>query len=188
MKPNPEALKHFPPPPARIFCSLIFTPELVLTETLDALIQVWGPLEYVSRRLPFSYTKYYAKEMGDLLSRKFVTFLNRVSQDSLHVLKGSANRVERLFLNAAGGREVNIDPGLLLPDKLVLATTKPCAHRPYLSDGIYADLTLVFQNGSFQALPWTYPDYASEETIHMLNTLRTHDELQKEVGHAGGNS
>ena len=147
-------------------------------------MQTWGELEYVSRRLPFTYTGYYEEEMGERLARKFVTFLNPVGQDSLPALKWCAKRIEGLFLNPAGGRRVNIDPGLLLPDKLVLATTKPCAHRPYLSDGVYADLTLTFNNGSYRALPWTYPDYASEETIQMLNTLRTRHALQKQVGHA----
>jgi len=59
-----------------------------------------------------------------------------------------------------------------LPDKLVLATTKPCGHRPYLGQGIYADLTLTYQNKSYQPLPWTYPDYAAQEIIQMFNHLR----------------
>jgi hypothetical protein len=122
--------------------------------------------------LPFDYTRYYESEMGAGLGRKFVLFQEPVAQQSLPAVKWAARRVEASFLGSAGGRRVNIDPGLLLPDKLVLATTKPCAHRPYLGEGVYADLALIFHSGGFQPLPWTYPDYASEETTAMLATLR----------------
>jgi hypothetical protein len=67
---------------------------------------------------------------------------------------------------------VNIDPGLLLPERLVLATTKAGSHRPYLGQGIYADVTLVFHKKTYQPLWWTYPDYSARETIVMLNRLR----------------
>jgi hypothetical protein len=55
---------------------------------------------------------------------------------------------------------------------LILATGKGYAHRPYLRDGIYADLTLIYRDKSFHSLPWTYPDYAGEEVIGMLTRIR----------------
>jgi hypothetical protein len=67
---------------------------------------------------------------------------------------------------------MNIDPGYLSQAHLILATGKGYAHRPYLRDGIYADLTLIFRQGSFEALPWTYPDYAAPETICLFNGIR----------------
>jgi hypothetical protein len=41
----------------------------------------------------------------------------------------------------------------------VLASTKDHAHRIYLADGIYAEVTLAFRGGAWQPLDWTYPDY-----------------------------
>ena len=55
---------------------------------------------------------------------------------------------------------------------LVLATTKNYAHRIYLGEGIYAEVTLVYRNHTFEALPWSYPDYASATYIDILATIR----------------
>jgi hypothetical protein len=55
---------------------------------------------------------------------------------------------------------------------LILATGKGYSHRPYLRDGIYADLTLIFSDGTFRPLPWTYPDYAGRQMIGLLNRVR----------------
>jgi hypothetical protein len=40
-----------------------------------------------------------------------------------------------------------------------LASTKDHAHRIYLADGIYAEVTLSFRAGAWQPFDWTYPDY-----------------------------
>ena len=42
----------------------------------------------------------------------------------------------------------------------------------YLRDGIYADLTLVFQKGGYRPLPWTYPDYRQGELLELLGGSR----------------
>jgi len=161
-----------PPSKAKLFCSLIYQERLVLEDVLTLLCGEWGEAEFISPRFPFSHTSYYEEEMGSHLVRKFLTFEGTHEQDALPGLKWTAIGVERKFLESGRGRRVNIDPGLLMPDKLVLATTKSSAHRPYLGRGIYADLTLLFHNKSYRPLPWTYPDYASEETLKMLNSLR----------------
>ena len=56
-------------------------------------------------------------------------------------------------------RPLNLDPGYLTEAKLVLATTKDRDHRLYLSRGIFAEVTLHFHRGTWEARPWTYPDY-----------------------------
>jgi hypothetical protein len=67
---------------------------------------------------------------------------------------------------------VNIDPGYLLLERFVLATGKNYAHRIYIGQNIYADLTLTYAKGGFQTLPWTYPDYASPEIRDFLLQVR----------------
>lgn len=56
-------------------------------------------------------------------------------------------------------RPLNLDPGYLTEAKLVLASTKDHAHRIYLSQGIYAEVTLSFRRGHWRHHDWTYPDY-----------------------------
>jgi hypothetical protein len=187
MKPAPDTDEetYAPPPKGKVLCGLIFVPDLDLGVVLHALERRWGEVEFISRRFPFDYTRYYEQEMGSPLFRRLVTFREEAEQDSLPRMKWEAKRVERSCVSKTGGRRVNIDPGLLLPERLVLATTKPCAHRPYLLRGIYADLTLVYHKRSYQSLPWTYPDYASKPAIQILNTLRERHILQKRAARRG---
>ena len=168
----PEKTDYRHPPKARIFCGLIYNQQIDITRIFNTLEKQWGTIDFVSRSFPFIYTRYYEKEMGPDLLRKFLCFENFIEQDALPALKWAAKRLEQTEMHPSGGRKVNIDPGLLLPDKLVLATTKSCTHRPYLGQGIYADLTLIYQSKSYKPLPWTYPDYAAEEIIQMFNDLR----------------
>ena len=181
----PEEERYRNPPKAKIFCGFIYVPDLDLGEVLRSLERAWGPVEFISRRFPFDFTRYYDKEMGSPLSRKFVTFREEAEQEALPEMKWEAKRVEAGFLNSQRGRRVNIDPGLLLPDRLVLATTKPCAHRPYLGKGVYADLTLVYRDKSYRPLEWTYPDYAASQTLDMMNNLREHSFLRKRATRGG---
>jgi hypothetical protein len=67
---------------------------------------------------------------------------------------------------------VNIDPGLLSEERFILATGKNFTHRIYLKDGIYADLTLIYQQEGFKSLPWTFPDHQDPKLLHYLNMLR----------------
>jgi hypothetical protein len=57
-------------------------------------------------------------------------------------------------------------------ERLVLATGKNFPHRIYLDHGIYGDLTLVFGQGRWQSLPWSYPDYAQGELPALLEMVR----------------
>jgi hypothetical protein len=59
-----------------------------------------------------------------------------------------------------------------LLERFVLATGKNFSHRIYLGQGIYADLTLIYRHGEFQALPWTYPDYADQPLRRFLLSVR----------------
>ncbi|MEI8217519.1 MAG: DUF4416 family protein, partial [Elusimicrobiota bacterium] len=67
---------------------------------------------------------------------------------------------------------MNIDPGYVTPAKVVLASTKDYSHRIYLSDGIYAEVTMMFQKGSYVFLPWTYSDYQSKAALQFFNRIR----------------
>ena len=106
--------------------------------------------------MPFDYTSYYEREMGLGLKRRMMAFKTLIPQGGLSAVKQKTNAIEKRF-KAQGKRMVNIDPGYLLRERFVLATGKNFAHRIYIGDQIYADLTLIFHKGAFQSLPWTYP-------------------------------
>ena len=54
----------------------------------------------------------------------------------------------------------------------ILATCKDRSHRIPLKDGIYGETTLIYQDHDFQALPWTYADYRSDEIRAILRSFR----------------
>jgi hypothetical protein len=110
--------------------------------------------------------------MGTPLFRHFITFKHLISRVLLSEIKQTTNRLEGQFANGQGNRRLNIDPGYLCLEHVILATTKSYIHRPYLKDGIYADLTLIYRKKSYQPLEWTYPDYRQAEVIELFNQFR----------------
>ena len=124
-----------------------------------AVADLFGEVESASPPVRFSHTAYYAAEMGGVLTRHFWIFRALRDPADLPDWKHRLNDVESAWRGRGGGRRVNLDPGYLAPGKLVLASTKDHGHRLYLRDGIYAEMTLRFQQGAFRGWPWTYPDY-----------------------------
>ena len=159
------------PLPVKLIAS-VFTARLELLEEVKVrLSQEFGPIDYESELLPFDHTTYYAAEFGEKLKRRFVAFAELVRPERLAEIKLLTNALE-IELAVEGKRRINIDPGYVSHSKLVLATTKNHAHRIYLGQGIYAEVTLHFRGGTFQPWPWTYPDYASPPLIAIFNHIR----------------
>ena len=174
-----------PPKPVRLVMSLIYQDRSLLESLLEELKSGFGDLELVGQELSFNHTDYYAKEMGAELVRRFVIFRDLIARERLPSIKLLTNELEKRFSRADGRRRVNIDPGYLTLENLILATGKNYSHRLYLSEGVYADLTLIFQEGNYQPLPWTYPDYRSGEIVALMNAVREKYLLQ--LRETGGN-
>lgn len=115
---------------------------------------------------------YYQKEMGLPLQRAIFFSDKPFNREELVEVKKWATQFELANIILDSSRTINIDPGLLTLENMVLSTGKPYAHRIYLGDGVYADLNYIYRNGSYQTLEWTYPDYAHEEKIHLFNKIR----------------
>ena len=143
----------------------------MLKDILQALSLRYGDVDFVSSRMAFHYTDYYEEEMGSPLERRFVFFRELINPESLPDVKIFTNAIEEQT-SVLGKRRANIDPGYISQAHLILATGKGYTHRPYLRDGIYADLTLVYKGKSFQNLPWTYPDYGEKESVEIFNRVR----------------
>ncbi len=159
------------PEPVKIVSSIFSGDTDMLHAAVNALSEEWGAIDYISAVSPFAYTDYYETELGSSLVRRFVSFETLVPPETLPDMKLFTNKIEEVY-TCNDDRLVNIDPGYLSQAHLILATGKAYTHRPYLRDGIYADLTLIFTNHSFRRLEWTYPDYAHQETIAMFNNIR----------------
>lgn len=161
----------------KLIASLFSADGCLIGDALDALSERYGRADFISAPMSFDYTDYYSKEFGCSLVRRFVAFERLIRPESLPDVKLWTNALEQR-LSLAGQRRVNIDPGYLARAHLILATGKGYTHRPYLRDGIYADVTLMYRDKKFHPLPWTYPDYAGEEMIGMLARIREKYVLQ----------
>ncbi len=160
-----------PPLPAKLVIGLFLARKDLFTHLAAELEAAFGRLELVSAWMPFNYTTYYAKEMGADLFRRVLAFRTMIAQERLPEIKLATNAIEQAYA-VDGRRRVNIDPGYLLHERFVLATGKNFSHRIYLGQGIFADLALIYRRGAFQALPWTYPDYADLPLRRFLLTVR----------------
>ena len=134
-----------------------------------------GPIDYTSELLPFTSTAYYETEMGPDIQRQFISFERLIDAGTLAEMKLFTNSVEQVFAikkSEGDARRVNLDTGYICLAKLVLASTKDHAHRIYLSDGIYAEITLRFYRKTFQPWEWSYPDYRLPTYIAIFNRIR----------------
>ena len=158
-------------PPVKVIASMIYSDTTVCKRSREAIAERLGQEDFASQDLPFDRTHYYEKEMGPGLRRIFVSYANPVDRESLIAIKLYAHQVETTF-SSEGRRRVNIDPGYISLENLVLATFKGYSHRIYLGQGVFAEVTLIFEKGSFRPLQWTYPDYVSVEVIGIMNKIR----------------
>ena len=161
--------KH--PPGVKLIVPM-FTGDPRLFEIAESrLSEEFGEIDFRSGVLSFDHTNYYAPEFGEGLLRKFVSLRRLVDPGYLPDVKIWTNALEGDFASE-GKRRINLDPGYVSLSKVVLATTKDHRHRVYLGKGIYAEVTLFFQQGAFRAWEWTYPDYRTQEYIAIFSEIR----------------
>ncbi len=111
--------------------------------------------------MPFDHTAFYEREFGGPLWRLFISFRELVPPGALVEAKLEAERIERALARPDGSRTVNLDPGTIDYQKVVLASFKYQGQKIYLDHGVWADLTLYYRKGGWAAFEWTFPDFKS---------------------------
>ena len=173
--------------PVKLFVGMLSAYPVAFADAEAALVDRLGPLDLRSDLFAHEFTEYYRDEMGQPLVRYFVAFDMLIAPGELARIKRLANDIEDRV--AAGGewpvvRPMNLDPGYIAPSKLVLASTKDYSHRIHLSDGIYAEVTLLYSRGRWKELEWTYPDYRTVAYHDFFTRVRTRlAEQRREAGH-----
>jgi hypothetical protein len=166
-----------PPKPVKLFIGMLSTEPALFDICADIVCRDYGPIDYQSGIVPWTYSDFYQKEMGPGIVRKFIFFERLMDPADLSSIKINTIRIEQNLAVQTGDRarrRINLDPGYLSEAKVVLATTKDYSHRIYLGHGIYAEVTLRYANHhrSFTPFEYTYPDYGSESHLSMFNTAR----------------
>jgi len=163
------------PIPVKLFVGMISSKLPLFKHCADILEIEFGPTDMRSPIVPWDQTDYYHAEMGDGLSRMFIFFKNLIDPSRLAEIKTMANRIEKDLADPVTcQRIINLDPGYITEAKIVLASAKDFAHRVYIGQQIYAEVTLQFREKgkSFIALDHTYPDFRGKDSIELFNKAR----------------
>lgn len=160
------------PLPVKLFAGMLSQDTTLFNELGQKLSDIFGPVDLESPVWPWEHTTYYEREMGEGLRRKFIFFERLIEPSMISDIKLKTIELEGEFLNDAGGRRINLDPGYLDAAKLVLVSTKDFSHRMYLDNGIYGEVTLIYSKNNYQSLPYTFPDYRTEEYFDIFKKAR----------------
>ncbi|MBS3787198.1 DUF4416 family protein [Candidatus Bipolaricaulota bacterium] len=164
------------PKPVKLFTGLLTGRPEILPAVEDDLRAEFGSTDLESGLIPFDFTDYYREEMGKDIKRKFLSFEELIGPGEISEIKLITNKMEEKFsenLDVDLPRPINIDPGYVALSKMALASTKNYSHRLYVGGGIYGEVALQYKDGCFHPLPWTYPDYRSEEYLEFFERVRT---------------
>ena len=171
--------------PVKLFVGILTSTPSILPRVEERLAAIIGPFDGRSESFPFDRTHYYDEEMGTPIYRCFLSFAELIDASEIAAIKIKTNELESALAGEASGgrRPVNLDPGYLEQSKVVLASTKNFFHRILISEGIYAEVTLHYQDGRWRDFPWTFPDYKSGQYHPYFSSLR---ELYREQLKAAG--
>ncbi|MFO0789468.1 MAG: DUF4416 family protein [Pirellulales bacterium] len=164
-----------PPSAVMLVVAIVSRHSEALQWAREAAAGEYGPIALVSDAFDFTETEYYTATMGTQLKKQFVAFERAIDPAALAGIKRQTNAWEAEYAASRRHDEVrplNLDPGYITPAKLVLASTKDHAHRIYLAEGIYAEVTLAYRGRRWRPLDWTYPDYRRDDYQEFFTACR----------------
>jgi len=163
------------PKPVKLIIGILAANQDSLQAAIEALTSEFGKADFVSDVWPFTQTDYYKEETGENILRQFVSIEKLIDPGKLAKVKHQTNKLEQKLAVKLGldlPRPVNLDPGVIEASKLILATTKNYSHRIYIGEKMYAEVTLVFDKGSWCPLPYAYPDYKQQCYFDFFDKVR----------------
>lgn len=155
-------MKPTEPDPVKLFVGILYSDETMLQQAVERLTAEFGRIDYKSPEFDFDVSDYYREEMGWPLFRKFVSHFELIDPKAIAGIKIRCNQIEG-ELAVDGHRTVNLDPGYMDYNKVILASAKYNSQKIYLDLGIYADPTLWYENGGFEPYPYSFPDFKSKQ-------------------------
>jgi len=144
--------------PVKLLIGVISKPEAWTAAIMKELRGHFGEPDYESPTFDFDTTSFYGIELGRPLKKRFISFCRLIDPGELAPIKLLTNRIEAAY-SENGKRTVNLDPGYLDYNKVVLASVKNAGQKILLKDGIYADFILWYRKGAYASFEWTFPDF-----------------------------
>lgn len=158
--------------PSYLFLSLIYRKDIF---DINKLQKLFAPYGFASVFFsPFNPSlNYYSKEMGNenLLQRCFFFYEQNFAKEKIKEIKVEMMKIENNHL-IGEQRSLNIDPGVITFENVLLTSSKNFSHRVYLGSDVYIQLEILFKENGVEFLPWTYEDYKSKDKIELFQHLR----------------
>lgn len=163
------------PQPVKLIVGILAANHQCLHTAIDALSDKLGRLDFSSDVWPFDKTDYYNEQIGPRILRKFVTVEKLIEPGKLAKIKIQTNKIEQKLAKSLSlplPRPVNLDPGIIEPSKLILASTKNFSHRIYIGKKMYAEVTLIYDKGKWRHFEYTFPDYRQQCYFDFFSKVR----------------
>jgi len=163
------------PNPVKLIIGILAADRQCLHAAIEAIEAKFGKVDLVSDVWPFDKTDYYKDETSKHILRQFVSIERLIDPAKLAKIKHTTNKLEQKLAAKSAlplPRPVNLDPGIIEPSKLILATTKNYSHRIYIGKKMYAEVTLIFDKGCWQPFNYTYPDYRQQCYFDFFGKVR----------------
>ena len=163
------------PKPVKLIVGILAANQDSLSAALDSIACEFGETDFASDVWPFEQTDYYKEQTGEHILRQFVSIEKLTEPGRLAKIKHKTNKLEQKLAGKLGldlPRPINLDPGIIEPSKLILATTKNYSHRIYIGQKMYAEVTLIFDKGHWRPFEYTYPDYRKQCYFDFFDKVR----------------
>ena len=157
---------------AKLIIALMYSNKEIYRKTLEELKKLFGDIDKESQEYNFDqFTKFYEKEFGKNLVKRFISFKNRIEREDLADIKLKTTQIEKEF-SKENKREINLDPGYLTETELVLASFKKGTnYKQDIGKGIYAHKVLEFKGNKVEIFWHTFPDYRVKENQEWFNKV-----------------
>ncbi len=167
-------------PLAKPIVGILTSQTALLDQVLAALGPHFGRPDYIGAWRVFDHSDYYREEMGEGLMRCFCSFERLTAPHAAAGMKAACVEIENKFSDQ-GRRSVNIDPGYLDANKLVLISGKYGGNKLQVADNVYAD-TLLWYNKGWQPLPWAFPDLRDGGYFKDFDAMKRLFKVQQALG------
>ena len=153
------------------FVSIFYSDKRIYGEVINELKNIFGETKKESFEYNFDkFTSYYEKEMGKNLIKKFLIFKKIINKKDLVEIKNKTTEIEKKY-SKNNKRTINIDPGFISKNKVVLASFKKKDFKKDLGN-VYAHEVLRFENNQIKEFWHTFPDFKSNETQDFFKKIR----------------
>ncbi len=142
----------------QLIIALLYKETSVYEQCLKELKHVFGPFTLVCKEYPFTFSDFYADEMGTDLKKRLVVFKKFIDSKGLKQTKIQTASLEQKFM-VDGKRTVNIDPGMMSKKVFYLASFKKKYFKIDLGGGIYMHKLFEFRDGKIIENETTFGDY-----------------------------